>query len=150
MTKQKIANDLLAERKSIDSRIKAASAGQLAFAGTFRKPDVIHLLSRGDPEQPKEEVEPAVPASFPASSIPKDSPEVERRRMLVDWIANPVHPLTARVMANRIWQGHFGIGIVETSNDFGNNGTKPSHPELLDWLAQEFIQSGWSVKKITG
>ena len=78
--------------------------------------------------------------------LDKQTPEQQRRAALADWIASPQNPLTARVMVNRIWQGHFGIGLVETPSDFGNNGMKPTHPELLDWLASEFIRSGWSVK----
>ncbi len=120
--------------------------GQKAFAGTFRAPDEIHLLNRGDPEQPKDEVVPAVLSALGDVKLPKETAEQERRRALADWIASPQNPLTARVMVNRIWQGHFGTGLVETPSDFGRNGTKPSHPELLDWLAQEFIRSGWSVK----
>jgi hypothetical protein len=76
------------------------------------------------------------------------TPEQKRRLDLADWIASPGNPLTARVMVNRIWLNHFGRGLVDTPNDFGINGTRPSHPELLDWLAIEFIRSGWSVKHI--
>jgi mono/diheme cytochrome c family protein len=142
----KAATALMTERTSIDGEIKAAVVGQMAFAGTFRKPDAIHLLNRGDPEQPKEVVEPAVLGLFGTTKVMQDAPELERRRTLADWIADPANPLTARVMVNRIWQGHFGTGLVETASDFGRNGTKPSHPELLDWLAQAFIRSGWSIK----
>jgi hypothetical protein len=126
--------------------IKTAESGQRVFAGTFRKPDEIHLLSRGDPEQPREEVMPAVPRAFGDVELKKDSSEQERRLVLANWIASPENPLTARVMVNRIWQGHFGVGIVPTPSDFGNNGMKPSHPELLDWLSTEFVRSGWSIK----
>jgi hypothetical protein len=71
-----------------------------------------------------------------------------RRRVLADWIASPENPLTARVMTNRIWQHHFGRGLVRSSSDFGYRGTPPTHPELLDWLAGEFIARGWSVKAL--
>ncbi len=139
---------LLAKRKALESKIAAAAAGQMAFAGTFRKPDRISLLYRGDPEQPKEEVAPAVLSVLGNLQLPKDAEEQQRRVTLAEWIASPENPLTARVMMNRIWQGHFGAGLVETPSDFGRNGTKPSHPELLDWLASEFVRSGWSVKQM--
>jgi len=106
------------------------------------------VLSRGDPEQPKEEVTPTVLTSFGKLQLPKETAEQKRRQVLADWIASPANPLTTRVMVNRIWQGHFGTGLVETPSDFGNNGMKPSHPELLDWLAQEFMRGGWSMKHL--
>src|SRR5207249_2274207 len=70
------------------------------------------------------------------------------RRELADWIANPGNPLTARVMVNRIWLGHFGKGIVQTPNDFGVRGQRPTHAELLDYLADRFVHSGWSIKSM--
>jgi hypothetical protein len=79
---------------------------------------------------------------------PRDSPTTLRRKALAEWIANPAHPLTARVMVNRIWQYHFGRGIVATPSDFGSRADAPSHPELLDWLATEFVARKWSVKQM--
>ena len=140
------AKRLLDEKQSLAAKIKAAEAGQLAFAGKFRAPDTIHLLNRGDPEQPKEEVLPAVLSALGKVTLPRQTAEQDRRKALADWIASPENPLTARVMVNRIWQGHFGAGLVQTPSDFGRNGIKPTHPELLDWLAAEFIRIGWSVK----
>lgn len=134
------------ERKTLEARLGVVAVGQKAFAGRFRKPDPIRVLRRGDPEQPKDEVAPAVPRSIDGTGLPRDAAEQERRRVLADWIASPRNPLTARVMANRIWQGHFGTGLVETPSDFGRSGAKPSHPELLDWLASEFVRSGGSTK----
>jgi len=140
------AATLMKERDSLESTLKAAENAQRVFAGTFRAPDEIHLLNRGDPEQPKEEVIPAVLSTLGDVKLNKQTPEQQRRAALADWIANSQNPLTARVMVNRIWQGHFGSGLVQTPSDFGNNGTMPTHPELLDWLAGEFIRSGWSLK----
>jgi mono/diheme cytochrome c family protein len=142
------AKRLLDEKRALEAKIKAAEAGQLVFAGKFRAPDKIHLLNRGDPEQPKEEVAPAMLSVLGTKKLARDAAEQERRRALADWIASPENPLTARVMVNRIWQGHFGTGLVDTSSDFGRNGAKPSHPELLDWLASEFVRGGWSVKQM--
>jgi len=140
------AAPLLREKAANEAKIKAAKNAQNVFAGKFREPDKIHLLNRGDPEQPGDLVVPAVLSSFGELTLPAETPEQKRRLILADWIANPENPLTARVMVNRIWQGHFGNGLVPTPSDFGNNGMPPSHPELLDWLAAEFIRSGWSVK----
>jgi mono/diheme cytochrome c family protein len=142
------ADRLMKARGPLDAAIARAAIGQKAFAGTFREPDDIRLLNRGDPEQPGDPVAPAVLSALGSTALPRDTPEQDRRRALADWIASPEHPLTARVMANRVWQGHFGVGLVETPSDFGRSGMPPSHPELLDWLAAEFIQSGWSVKHL--
>ena len=84
----------------------------------------------------------------PISHPPKMGGSSGRRRALAEWIASPDNPLTARVMVNRIWHWHFGRGIVATPSNFGKMGVKPSHPELLDWLATEFIRQGWSVKQM--
>jgi hypothetical protein len=142
----KRAKPLMQEKTDIEAKIKATENAQKVFAGTFRTPDDIHLLNRGDPEQPKEPVVPAVLSALGDWKLTKETPEQKRRQSLAEWIASPQNPLTARVMVNRIWQGHFGTGLVPTPSDFGRMGMKASHPELLDWLAAEFIRSGWSVK----
>ena len=140
------AEKLREQQKKLEEKLAEAVEEQLVFAGEFREPDVIRLLRRGDPEQPQEVVVPAVPDVIGSLELSAETPEQQRRIALADWIASPDNPLSARVMVNRIWQGHFGTGLVDTPNDFGRNGAKPSHPELLDWLASEFIRSGWSIK----
>ena len=142
----KEATRLMDEKKALEGKIRASVEGRLAFSGKFHAPDKIHLLSRGDPEQPKDEIVPAVLSVLGTTKLAGDTVEQARRRALAEWIASPHNPLTPRVIVNRIWQGHFGAGLVETPSDFGLNGTRPSHPELLDWLATEFIRSGWSMK----
>ena len=144
----KQAQKLIQEKAQIEAKIKAAENAQKVFAGTFRAPDAIHLLNRGDPEQPQELVQPAMLSAFGDLKLPHDTAEQQRRKSLAEWITSPQNPLTARVMVNRIWQGHFGAGLVATPSDFGRNGMKPTHPELLDWLAAEFIRSGWNVKHL--
>jgi len=84
----------------------------------------------------------------PEFGLSTDAPESLRRIRLAEWIASSENPLTARVMVNRVWHHHFNRGITGTPNDFGFNGDRPSHPELLDWLASEFVDQGWSVKKL--
>ena len=113
-----------------------------------------YVLHRGDYRQPREAVEPGFPSSITGNSgaavIETDRyrqfPTRGRRITLARWIASPGNPTTARVMVNRIWQHHYGRGIVGTPNDFGRNGERPTHPELLDWLSHRFIESQWSIK----
>jgi len=110
------------------------------------------LLTRGSPSQPGEIVSPAVPAALidgPLEFLPPDEFTSRRRLSLARWITDPDNPLTARVIVNRIWQYHFGHGLVRTPSDFGRRGDKPSHPELLDWLASWFTHEGeWSLKRL--
>ncbi len=104
-----------------------------------------HLLTAGDFTRPAEEVTPGVLSVLHA--FQPDQGPVDRLD-LARWIVSKDNPLTARVIANRIWQAYFGRGIVETENDFGSQGTSPSHPELLDWLAVELVERGWSLKSL--
>ncbi|MFM9029806.1 MAG: DUF1553 domain-containing protein, partial [Opitutaceae bacterium] len=84
----------------------------------------------------------------PVFALAEDAPEGERRLALARWIMAPENPLTPRVLANRVWQHHFGTGIVDTPSDFGFQGGRPSHPELLDFLAQRLIAHGWRLKPL--
>ncbi len=104
-------------------------------------PRTAYVLARGAYDQRREAVDPGVPASLPP--WPKDAPQ--NRLGLAQWLTDPRHPLTARVVVNRIWQMHFGQGLVRTQEDFGVQGARPSHPDLLDWLARWFVRSGWDV-----
>jgi len=139
---------LVAQVDRLQAEKTRLEASQLVYGGVFREPDITYLLRRGDPEQRIEKISPAVPVLFKQPALSAKLSEQERRLALARWITSPKNPLTARVMVNRIWQYHFGQGLVHTPSDFGVNGVPPSHPQLLDWLAQQFIHSGWSIKHI--
>jgi hypothetical protein len=112
---------------------------------------LAHVFHRGDPRSPREEVGPGLPAVLVDSPPPVPAPtptSTGRRKQLAAWLADAANPLTARVMVNRVWQHHFGEGIVATENDFGLMGDPPSHPQLLDWLASEFVAGGWKLKPL--
>ncbi len=106
------------------------------------EPRKTFVLARGDYRNKGEEVEPGVPAVLPP--LPKDAPR--NRLGLAEWLVSPSHPLTARVAVNHFWQMYFGTGLVKTAENFGSQGEPPSHPELLDWLATEFVRTGWNIK----
>ena len=143
----KIAKSLKRLRE-LESKYKTLRTGPLVFAGTFRKPDQAFLLKRGDPFQKAGIVSPNIPKVLGDLKIDENENESTRRLKLAQAIADPKNPLTARVIVNRIWQKHFGIGIVDTPSDFGFNGSYPTHPKLLDWLAQFLMKNKWSLKAI--
>lgn len=109
----------------------------------------IHVLERGNWDKPGQAVAPRVPGVL----LPVDAPELSAnlaspRTRLAEWLTDAANPLTARVLVNRVWHAHFGRGIVATPNDFGVNGDEPSHPELLDWLANQLVAGGWRLKSL--
>jgi len=155
------------ERKSVLARNQELidSLGQEgprpSFIGRFTQPQPTFILSRGSPEQPREEVVPAGPEVIDGDlKLTSDAKGHQRRAEFAKWISNTQNPLTSRVMVNRIWHHVFGTGIVSTTSDFGKAGAPPSHPELLDWLAAEFIEptsqyadadsasAAWSMKSM--
>lgn len=128
-----------------------------AFAELPKKPEAVpatFLFHRGDFESPKEEVTPgdlSALAGWRTTDLPEDTaavPTTGRRLALAEALTDGRHPLLARVMVNRAWMHHFGTGLVKSVADFGALGEKPSHPELLDWLATDFMESGWSLKRL--
>jgi hypothetical protein len=109
----------------------------------------VHVLARGNSDAPLEKVRPRVLGIMLPEGAPELADDTPKPRLaLANWIADPNNPLTARVMVNRIWQHHFSRGIVDTPNDFGRMGSRPSHPELLDWLANQFVSGGFRLKPI--
>ena len=113
-------------------------------------PPAVHILTRGNPEAPGNPVVPGT-LGFGKTDVQfgsADTPDADRRLALAKWITSRDNPLTRRVIVNRLWHWHFGKGLVDTPSDFGFGGGKPSHPKLLDWLADELLRSGWSLKHI--
>jgi hypothetical protein len=128
-----------------------AGPSKRVYAVRPRVPEATHLLDRGNPAQQG----PLLTAGGVASlglkadfGLNAEASDADRRRKLAEWLTDAKNPLFARVMVNRLWHYHFGIGLVETPSDFGFNGARPSHPELLDWLAGEFVKSGYSMKQM--
>lgn len=137
----------LKKLKVLKSRRNAVTKNEV-YSGKFSQPGPTHRLYRGEPDMKREEVGPGGVEVFGELGLEKNSPEKERRLALANWISNKNNPLTARVMVNRIWQNHFGTGIVDTPSDLGRNGNSPTHPKLIDWLASELVDNNWSVKHI--
>ncbi len=107
-------------------------------------PRETHVLIRGMYDRPGEVVTPMLPAAL----VPPPAAYPPNRLGLARWLVDPSNPLMARVTVNRFWQMYFNVGIVKTTEDFGSQGEAPSHPELLDWLATEFVRTGWDVKAL--
>jgi hypothetical protein len=123
-----------------------------AFAIKPETAPIVHLLLRGNVQQPAEPIAPsgvaALSASRPDFGLPADAADADRRHRLAEWVTNKDNPLFARTIVNRLWHYHFGRGLVEMPSDLGFNGGRPTHPELLDWLAMELIENDWSLKHI--
>ena len=141
------------ESARLAGELKMLEAPVQAYAAISQQPDPTYVLPRGDVTAQGELVTPgglsALTACGSDFGLAADAPEAQRRVALACWLTDPQNPLTARVMVNRVWQQHFGRGLVGTPSDFGNNGESPSHPELLDWLATAFSGPGeWSLKKL--
>ena len=131
----------IAEEKALTERLSATTVMVMREMAEPRK---TFLLERGQYDQPGEEIPADVPSRLPP--LPDGAPH--NRLGLADWLLEPGHPLTSRVAVNRIWQMLFGTGLVKTQEDFGVQGDLPSHPDLLDWLATEYVQSGWNTKAL--
>lgn len=125
----------------------------LGWTDVRRDPPPLHLLKKGEPKFPGEIVAAGTLSMVPALErqfVPpqQESKTTKRRLQLAEWIVDPKNPLTPRVFVNRLWQHHFGQGLVRTPDNYGFTGQKPTHPELLDWLADELVRGGWSAKHI--
>jgi hypothetical protein len=132
-------DDLTKKKNEFDATIPVS----LVMANMPQERETF-VLVRGAYDKPGEKVAAAVPAILP----PLPASEPANRLGLARWLTEPTHPLVARVTVNRFWQQYFGAGLVKTAEDFGSQGSWPTHPELLDWLARDFIESGWDVKRI--
>ncbi len=135
------------EQHELQARNPPATASAWCVVDDAKAPPT-HVLRRGDVSKEGAVVEPAFPRVLTPGFRSRDRSGRLNRIDLAKWITRPDHPLTARVFMNRVWQHHFGRGIVGTPNDFGVRGELPTHPELLDWLATEFVANGWRLKPI--
>jgi hypothetical protein len=140
---------LLGERKALTEKVARLAATPMVYAGKFEQPGPTYRLYRGEALSPREAVTPGgVAVLSPRLDLPADAPERGRRVALGRWLTDVGNPLTPRVMVNRLWHYHFGQGLVSTPSDFGHMGAKPTHPELLDYLASELVRGGWRLKAV--
>lgn len=150
---QPAAEALLSRRDALDREIARLPKLPAVYAGRFEEPkEPLRLNKRGNPMDLGEAMAPASPsvldALLPRFTLDAAAPEAERRLALARWLTDDRNALTARVLANRVWHHHFGRGLVGTPSDFGFNGEKPTHPELLDHLASRLIVHGWKLKPL--
>lgn len=145
--KQKVLETELAQVRSEISKVPVLP---VAWAGRFEaKPGPVHVMKGGDPVRKGVEVKPASLSAFPEKfELPGNSTDGERRLRFAKWVTSTNNPITPRVLANRLWQYHFGVGLAETSSDFGKLGVPPAHPDLLDFLATQLHTNGWRLKEI--
>jgi hypothetical protein len=142
-------NRLRGRLSEVEQEIGGLAKPPAIYAGRMTTPGPTHRLNRGDPTQPREAIEPGPLSALAVKfELADRASEAQRRLALARWIANKDNPLTARVIVNRLWQWHFGEGLVSTPSDFGVNGALPTHPELLDWLAAELMEHDWSLKHV--
>ena len=146
---------LIRNLRGAQNELNRLSAGPQVYGAIFSEtPEDTYLLKRGDPMQRGERVQPAIPMvlgkmDFQSSQDSQSSQgEIQRRIAFAKHVTDPDHPLTARVMVNRVWHHVFGQGLVDSPSDFGKMGSEPSHPELLDWLASDFVDNDWSIKRL--
>lgn len=135
----------------IEFQLAESRRASLTYAANPKPHPPTVILKRGDVEKPGDPVtagSPAVVKGPPAFNAPEGAREADRRLAFADWVVHPENPLTWRVIVNRVWQHHFGAGLARSPSDLGQNGEKPSHPELLDWLASWFRDSGGSLKSL--
>ena len=132
----------------VRSQIKTLSNGPTAYVGRFDNPPVTHRLYRGDAQSPREAIAPGGLSLLSPPTMTMNEPEQSRRLKLARWMVRSDNPLTPRVIVNRLWHYHFGTGLVTTPGDLGANGTQPSHPGLLDWMAARMSRSDWSLKSM--
>jgi hypothetical protein len=144
-TSQDAQSDLAAALKRQKELEEKQDTVPKAYAVSEGRPKDSRIQKKGDPRALGDQVPRGFLTVLGGQTLPADE-KGSGRRQLSEWLTDPKNPLTARVMVNRIWQHHFGRGIVKSSNDFGLRGEPPTHPELLDWLASRFIECGWSVK----
>ncbi|NQV28372.1 MAG: DUF1553 domain-containing protein [Rhodopirellula sp.] len=149
-SQQEVIAQLEQKQKSLETQLLDLGDPPSFYGIVSETPPEVHILTRGDPESPGKTVSPGTLGFGRSGSSfgEADMPDGQRRLALARWITSPDNPLTRRVIVNRLWHWHFGKGIVHTPSDFGFGGGKPSHPELLDWLADELLRSGWSLKHI--